>query len=167
MRPLHATVRFALESDANALARLRWASRSAHEQAAEAQDAFAPRFVHWLCRALRSEEWQVVVAHASDGLIQGCMYLRIVETVPVPGVPRRAWGYVTHAYVQEQARGGGIGTALLDALIQRSKTLRLHELQVWPSSAAVSLYERAGFRSPEAQRAWGEEPSYVLPLPAR
>jgi ribosomal protein S18 acetylase RimI-like enzyme len=167
MRPLHATVRFALESDAIALANMRWASRSASERATEALETFAPRFVDWLRLALRSEEWQVVVAHANDGQIQGCMYLRIVETVPVPGVGGRAWGYVTHAYVDEQVRGGGIGTALLDALIQRSKALRLHELHVWPSSAAVSLYERAGFQSPEAQRTSGEEPSYVLPLPAR
>lgn len=40
-------------------------------------------------------------------------------------------------------------------------------LQVWPGSATVSLYARASFQSPEAQRASGEEASYVLPLPAQ
>jgi GNAT superfamily N-acetyltransferase len=167
MHPSRATIRFARESDASALAELRWASRSLPEQASESMESFAQRFVHWFCHALRSEGWHVAVAQKSVGQLMGCMYLRVVETVPVPGVSGRAWGYVTHAFVEEQARGAGVGTALLAELVNRSVTLRLHELHVWPSAAAVSLYARAGFRSPEAQRALGEEPSHVLALPAR
>jgi GNAT superfamily N-acetyltransferase len=167
MQPLRTTIRFALEGDANALAELRWASRSLREQASESKESFVQRFVQWLSHALRSEDWQIAVAQPSGGPLIGCMYLRVIETVPVPGIAGRAWGYVTHAFVQEGARGDGVGTALLAQLIHRSRSLQLHELQVWPSAAAVSLYARAGFQSPEAQRASGEEASYLLPLPAR
>ena len=167
MQPLRATIRFALEADASALAELRWASRSLREQASESKESFVKRFVHWFCHAMRTEEWHVAVAQPSVGQVIGCMYLRVVETVPVPGVSGRAWGYVTHAFVEEQARGDGVGTALLAELVHRSQSLQLHELHVWPSTAAVSLYARAGFLPPEAQRAAGEEPSHVLALPAR
>ena len=167
MHPLRAPIRFALEGDGSALAELRWASRNLQEQASESKESFVQRFVHWFGSALRSEAWHVAVAQPIGGQLIGCMYLRVVETVPVPGVSGRAWGYVTHAFVDDQARGAGVGTALLAALINRAESLRLHELHAWPSAAAVSLYARAGFRSPEAQRASGEEPSHVLLLPAR
>jgi hypothetical protein len=55
---------------------------------------------------------------------------------------------------------------MLELIIGQARQLQLHELHVWPSVAAVSLYTRAGFLSPEQLRATEppDEPSYVLPL---
>lgn len=151
--------------DAAELATLRWESRDESERARESFDAFAPRFSGWLQAALRSGDWHVAVARAGAQVV-GCMFLRRVDTVPVPGIPERAWGYVTHAYVTPEWRNRGIGRAMLGQLIADAKALGLVELHTWPSQGAISLYTRAGFRSPETQRASAppEEPSYVLPL---
>lgn len=56
--------------------------------------------------------------------------------------------------------------AMLDLLVREGRAAGLAELHVWPSRGAVSLYARAGFLSPEAQRALDpdEEPSHVLPI---
>ena len=160
-----AIVRFASQLDTSSLAELRWLSRSMQEQDREALSAFAPRFGLWLSDALASGAWNVAVAQVAGGPV-GCMYLRKVETVPVPGVDARAWGYVTAAFVKESHRNGGIGREMLAHLILRAREIHLTELHVWPSTRAVSLYVRAGFLSPEQQRASGDpdEPSYVLPL---
>jgi ribosomal protein S18 acetylase RimI-like enzyme len=151
--------------DAAELASLRWASRDESERAHEAFDTFAPRFVGWLQQALLSGDWHVAVACAGPRIV-GCMFLRRVDTVPVPGIRERAWGYVTHAYVTPEWRNRGIGRAMLRQLIEDARALGLVELHTWPSQGAISLYTRAGFRSPEMQRASQppDEPSYVLPL---
>lgn len=164
--PPRATVRFACPSDAGELARLRWRSRSPDEQQREDCARFTQRFVAWFGAADTARAWHVAVAEGSDAGLVGCMYLRVVETVPVPGAPARAWGYVTHAFVIETERGNGVGRALLAHLVARGRELDLKELQVWPSNRAVSLYVRAGFLSPETLRSGRdpEEASYVLPL---
>ena len=151
--------------DAAGLARLRWESRDESERAREPFDTFAPRFVGWLEQALLSHDWRVAVACAGAPLV-GCMFLRRMDTVPVPGIRERAWGYVTHAYVTPEWRNRGIGRAMLARLIEDARALGLVELHTWPSQGAISLYRRAGFLSPEAQRASvpPDEPSYVLPL---
>jgi GNAT superfamily N-acetyltransferase len=164
---LPATVRFAVNEDVHALSLLRWASRSERERATEELQAFSVRFRTWLLDALASQQWHVAVAEGEDSTLLGCMYLHRVQTVPVPGTLSRAWGYVTHAYVTEHSRRAGLGTTLLSLLVARARELGLHELRVWPSPEALSLYVRAGFRSPEAQRAEGEEPSYALSLGGR
>ena len=162
---VHAIVRMSNGSDARELAALRWQSRTDEERNHESFDLFVARFCQWYADALASECWFAAVAAVEETLV-GCMYLRCVDTVPVPGVTWRAWGYVTHAFVIEGRRNSGIGQQLLALLIKRGQILGLKELQVWPSRSAVSLYVRAGFQSPEAQRSAmaPDEASYVLPL---
>lgn len=144
---------------------LRWASRTDAERKLEAFDSFNARFLAWLRTSLESGQWNVAVAESGSELV-GCMYLRRVDTVPVPGADSRAWGYVTHAFVAESQRNRGIGRALLGLLIENARSLGLVELQVWPSRGAISLYTRVGFLSPELQRSGtsADEPSYVLSL---
>ncbi len=158
-------VRRATAHDAARLAVLRWHSRSDDERRREALPDFERRFAGWIRDALTSGAWRIVVAH-EEARIVGCMYLRRVDTVPVPGMLDRAWGYVTHAYVVESHRNRGTGRRLLGSLVDDAIAMGLVELHVWPSAGAISLYVRAGFRSPEAQRSGDEpdEPSYVLPL---
>jgi GNAT superfamily N-acetyltransferase len=157
--------RFAEFNDAGQLARLRWASRGDDEQVPFSYDEFRHRFSSWLLDALASGTWHAAVIPKEAGLV-GCMYLQCVATVPVPGVIDRRWGYVTHAYVEEAYRNRGNGRKMLELLVAKAHDLALHELHVWPSRPAVTLYTRAGFLSPEQQRALptGDEPSYILSL---
>jgi ribosomal protein S18 acetylase RimI-like enzyme len=159
-------LRLALKSDALQLAELRWLSREEHEQRAEPLEIFTPRFNSWLVTALGSGLWLGAVAPEGAELV-GCMFLQRIATVPVPGgTLSRQWGYITHAYVRPPHRRQGLGTSMLELLIVQARQLKLHELHVWPSVAAVSLYTRAGFLSPEEVRATvpPDEPSYVLPI---
>ena len=158
-------VRMAFPSDAAQLAELRWLSREPREQQAESIAAFTSRFSTWLAEAVGSGAWFVAVATGNSQLL-GCMFLQRVATVPVPGVLSRHWGYVTHAFVRPSHRNQGLGTNMLELLIRQARQLPLHELHVWPSLAAVPLYTRAGFLSPEQVRTMEppDESSYVLPL---
>lgn len=160
------TLRLALPSDAAQLAELRWLSREPCEQEAEPLVEFTLRFAAWLVPALSSGSWFAAVALSNTHLV-GCMFLQRVATVPVPGVSKRYWGYVTHAFVRASHRNQGLGTDMLELLVGKAQQLQLQELHVWPSVAAVSLYTRAGFLSPEQVRATvpPDEPAYVLPLP--
>jgi len=161
----HVIIRLAIPSDAAQLADLRWLSREPHAQRAEPLAEFTPRFSAWLATALDSGQWLAAVAPDSTQLV-GCMFLQQVATVPVPGVLSRHWGYITHSFVRETYRNQSLGTRMLELLIGQARQLQLHELHVWPSFAAVSLYTRAGFLSPEQLRAAEppDESSYVLPL---
>ena len=52
-------------------------------------------------------------------------------------------------YVAEEARGGGVGRALLEALIERSEAAGIWTIQtgIFPENeASVRLHERVGFR---------------------
>jgi GNAT superfamily N-acetyltransferase len=163
---MHASVRRAGPEDTAGLARLRWQSRSQAERSREAEADFVVRFEVWAAAAIASQDWVVFVAETPERDIVGCMYVRRVESVPVPGSLRRAWGWVTNAFVQPMHRSQGIGSALLASLINAARELGLHELHVWPSTEAVTLYRRAGFLTPQQQVATGvqEVPAYLLPL---
>lgn len=158
-------VRLAGRADAADLALLRWESRSDAERGRETRARFVARFQDWFERTHGTPHWYTAVSQADAGVC-GCMYLQVVPTVPVPGMEARAWGYVTHAFVRDRQRRMGLGTAMLELLIAQARSIGLTELHVWPSHDAISLYVRAGFLSPEAQRSIDpdEEPSYVLPL---
>ena len=158
------TFRKAAAADAAELARLRWEFR-AEEQPRQARAEFVQACEAWLHEALASDRWLVAVAESETGSLHGCMYLQFIDKVPVPGGIRRFWGYVTNAYVVSEQRGKGVGRKLLSILIDEGRTRGLEFLIVWPSNEAVSLYQRAGFRSvSEAYSGLDDDPPLELVL---
>jgi predicted N-acetyltransferase YhbS len=140
------TIREATPADAAELARLRWDFHGSDERNHLRLD-FLKDCAAWLREALASGRWTIVVAESQPALLIGCMYLQSVEKVPAPGAIRRKWGYVTNCYVAVEHRGQGIGTELLQFLINGARGRGLEFLIVWPSETSVSFYSRAGFIS--------------------
>jgi L-amino acid N-acyltransferase YncA len=95
----------------------------------------------WL--AARDDRHPVLVAE-QDGAIAGWGSLNVFN-------PRPAYRFVADfsVYVAAAARGTGVGSALLEALIERARTLDFHKLVLaaFPfNEAGMRLYRRFGFR---------------------
>ena len=91
----------------------------------------------------REERHPVLVAER-DGVIVGWGSLNAFN-------PRPAYAHVADfsIYVGREARGGGVGSALLAALIARARELGYHKLVLaaFPhNEAGMRLYRRFGFR---------------------
>src|SRR5690349_17714320 len=85
-----------------------------------------------------------------------------------PWSPRGAYrrtGEVS-VYVDERARGGGIGRMLLEAIVERARGLpEIHVLLArvaLPNPASVAVHQAVGFRSFGIQRRCGEKLGHVL-----
>jgi GNAT superfamily N-acetyltransferase len=141
-------VRRAGPEDAGELARLRWRFRTEEEpEHDEPWESFATWAAPFFRRALSGDRWAMWLATA-DGRAVGCACVQVVEVVPRPNRPeQRAWGYVTHVYVEPEHRGG-MGAALVEKAVRWAESEGLETLLVWPSGRSVSLYRRAGFAEP-------------------
>jgi L-amino acid N-acyltransferase YncA len=84
------------------------------------------------------------VAVDDDGVVLGWVAVSAVSTRPVYA------GVVEHSvYVDPAAQGGGIGRALLDALIASTEAAGIWTIQsaVFPeNTASLAVHQRAGFR---------------------
>lgn len=78
----------------------------------------------------------------------------VAELPTVDGAGEEVVGYghlvpteseVRAVYVHPDARGQGVGTAVLESLESRARDLRLDDLTLWASLNAVGFYERAGY----------------------
>jgi L-amino acid N-acyltransferase YncA len=95
----------------------------------------------WL--VVRDERHPVLVAE-KEGAVAGWGSLNVFN-------PRPAYAHVADfsIYVGQEARGAGIGKALLAALIERARELGYHKLVLaaFPQNeAGMRLYTRFGFR---------------------
>jgi L-amino acid N-acyltransferase YncA len=91
----------------------------------------------------RDEQHPVLVAERT-GSIAGWGSLNVFN-------PRPAYRFVADfsVYVAAEARGTGVGSALMGALIERARTLHYHKLVLaaFPfNEAGMRLYRRFGFR---------------------
>jgi ribosomal protein S18 acetylase RimI-like enzyme len=158
------SIREAIELDGLELARLRWDFRPNH-QTAQQWTSFSRSFDEWFGRALASGQWTAAVAESAAGSLVGCMFLRSVSKVPIPGGIHRYWGYVTNAYVEPHLRGQGIGSRLLGLLVSAGKARHHEFLIVWPSEEALRLYRRVGFKEVlDAHAGPDDHPPLELPL---
>lgn len=158
------SIRAAIPEDAPELARLRWEYRS-DDHHAQPHREFLQKCSAWLTDALKSDDWVVAVAASPDRCLCACMYLRIVNKVPIPGEIVRSWGYITSSYVDNKQRGQGLGSALLETLKQAALDRNLEFLIVWPSPDAAAFYGRAGFRlSSDVHNRADDYPSMELEL---
>jgi len=138
-------IRFAKASDARELAELRWALRSSTGTATESRSHFIERCTAWMEERLsKDDRWHCWVAE-QDGELQGAVWLQLVEKIPNPRAETEHHAYVTNFYVNDSARGRGLGSRLLRNLIHWFESREVHAVILWPTDRSRSLYQRHGF----------------------
>jgi L-amino acid N-acyltransferase YncA len=99
-------------------------------------------------------EHRFVAVAADDGEVLGWVAVSAVSSRPVyAGVVEES------VYVSTNARGGGVGRALLDRLIESTEAAGIWTLQagIFPeNTASLALHERAGFRTLGVQERIGK-----------
>jgi len=143
-----AVVRRAVRSDAEELARLRYAFRLERRPAIEAPDAFFERCAKWMRPRLNIDSpWSVFVAER-DGQIVGNIWVQIIEKIPNPGPEPELHAYVSNFFIVPRERNTGLGTRMLNAIIEHCRTNSVDTVFLWPSERSRPLYDRFGFEAP-------------------
>lgn len=137
-------IRLAKPPDAPALARLRYALRASTGRATEPESEFIKRCSAWMHRHLQNDAWHCWVAE-SNGQLIGALWLQLVEKIPNPRAEAEHHAYITNFYVQDEARGNGIGSSLLREALNWCHAHDVHAVILWPTERSRSLYERHGF----------------------
>ncbi|MGZ8843645.1 MAG: N-acetyltransferase family protein [Pyrinomonadaceae bacterium] len=138
-------LRLAKQSDAAALAKLRYSFRASTGIATEPQAEFLERCERWMADHLHDGSlWKCWVAE-SDNQLAGALWLQLVEKIPNPRAEPEYHAYITNFYVQESARGHGVGTRLLTTALDWCKAREVHAVILWPTEKSRSLYQRHGF----------------------
>lgn len=139
-------IRLARESDAAALAALRWEFRAeGGEPPAVPYAEFSAHYAAFLRAGLAGRERGHVVAEAADGALLGHTVCQVVPLVPRPCRLNDACGVITDNYVRPAYRDGGVGAALLAGTVEWARTRDLETVIVWPSERARPFYARHGF----------------------
>ena len=74
---------------------------------------------------LKDDAWYCWVAELDERLI-GAVWLQLIEKIPNPRNEAEQHAYITNFYIQEEARGQGIGSQLLRAALDWCKTRDVH-----------------------------------------
>ncbi|GDY31951.1 hypothetical protein GTS_35840 [Gandjariella thermophila] len=75
----------------------------------------------------------------------GMAWLAIVRRVPTPRKPDRASGDVQCVYIVPHERNAGLGSGLIDAVLDLARSLRLERVTVHSGTRAIPVYTRRGF----------------------
>lgn len=139
------TVRVATRADAPRLARMRFDFRTALKPAAEERERFVARCSEWMEAQLApGAAWRCFVVER-EGELVGQLWLQLVEKIPNPSPEPERHAYVTNVYVEEPARGAGLGSALLVAALDFCRSTGVDSVFLWPSERSRALYARHGF----------------------
>ncbi len=139
------TIRAATPDDAAALAELRWEFRSGLNPPVEDRGPFVARCADWMRRELGpSGGWRAWLAAADDGAISGAIWMHMIAKVPNPVGERDRHAYVSNLFVKPAARGG-VGTKLLEAVLEWTEAHGIDRVVLWPTAGSRSLYRRYGF----------------------
>ncbi len=139
-------IRLATTDDAAELARMRYEFRSALATATEPETAFRRRCESWMASRLTGrDEWMCWVATDGHEHIVGSIWLQIIEKLPNPVNEPERHGYITSFFVQEDARGAGVGGRLLSAVLEVCTARECDSVILWPTARSRGIYERHGF----------------------
>lgn len=136
------TIREAGDHDIPALVRLRrtWSEEQAGRPLDDSE--FDDRFAQWY--AVESNRRTTFVAEIG-GTAVGMVNLVFFERMPRPGHPDSRWAYLANAFVLAEHRSQGIGTALLEAVIEHAHSQGCVRIVLSPSDQSVPFYQRADF----------------------
>jgi GNAT superfamily N-acetyltransferase len=146
-------IRPARLDEVHELARLRYTLRSRNRQPADAdtrqdiesESDFLERCTVWMREALQRSNWRCWVAERDRSLI-GALWLQVIKKIPNPSAESESFVYITNFFVNESARGQGIGSAVLEEALKWCKEQAIHTVILWPTEKSRSLYQRHGFK---------------------
>ena len=104
---------------------------------------FEQRFADW---CVSEGDRRTFFLVAVDGVDIGMGNVLRYDRMPTPGRPGGHWGYVGNVYVREAHRNGGVGAALMGAMVEWAWAAGYDHLRLAPREQAVPFYERLGFR---------------------
>jgi GNAT superfamily N-acetyltransferase len=137
-------IRPATPDDARVLAELRWEFRAGRDPAVEDHQAFVDRCAAWMAQELAGAAWRAWAARSGDRVI-GQVWVCLIHKVPNPIGERERHAYLSNLFVQPSARGG-VGTALLETVLEWARANAVDRVVLWPSARSLSLYRRHQFR---------------------
>ncbi|MBI2834324.1 MAG: GNAT family N-acetyltransferase [Acidobacteria bacterium] len=144
------TIRHAIPADVATLAKMRHEFRASIAPAAVGDGEFLARCRDWMEQRLRIADgpWRCWVAER-DGAIVGHAWLQLVEKIPNPILEAERFGYITNIYVRAEARGAGIGGALVETAVDCCRREGVQAIILWPTPRSRTLYARHGFDVPD------------------
>ncbi|WP_327634857.1 GNAT family N-acetyltransferase [Kribbella sp. NBC_00482] len=131
--------------DVAGLARLLWLNSSDEQLEQQAIDAFTADFGKWW--AAREDMHVAYVARLDQPEIVGMAWVALVPRVPRPGATSRMSADIQSVFVMPDARGRGIGSALVKAASEHAMGAGALHVTVHSGRKAVPVYERLGFES--------------------
>jgi GNAT superfamily N-acetyltransferase len=142
------TIRPATTGDIPELARLRWQLYTEREAHDEPFGTYVERFTAFARDALTRDDWRAWCAEEDDRLV-AAMWLQTVPRVPAPGhgAPR-PMAYLTNMYVEAEHRSHGLGSRMLQVLVEHCTTGGFELVLTFPADDAYGFYERNGFTRP-------------------
>lgn len=137
------TIRLAEPEDAFALAAL--TMQDDRETGARIEEGFLTTYADaWLADRNRVS----FLAVAPDGRPLGMITAAVVSKLPSSRRPVSQWMHVSLLFVTPDARGHGLGRALLDRLVAWARSHAVERIQLNAAPNARGLYERVGFGAP-------------------
>ncbi len=134
--------------DLTQFAQMRWDFRTEeeHQPPLMSREEFVRECVAFLRQGLEQHSWTYWVAE-QDGLLVSHVFVHRILKVPSPFDLSGRFGYVTNVYTRPEHRNQGVGSALLERVLEWARQEDLETLIVWPSEASIPFYKRAGFTS--------------------
>jgi GNAT superfamily N-acetyltransferase len=135
--------RLATDDDIAAIRRLRVAWAEEDRGRTVADDEFVEPFAEWW-RAERGHR-RFWLWETDDGEPVGMVSVVTMRRMPWPGADVPSWGYVHQMFVLPPHRDGGVGSALLRAVVTACRDEGFEQLVLHPRERSVPFYERLGF----------------------
>lgn len=146
--------RTADESDVVTLAEMRWEFQTEDNdnQPIVSKTEFVEVCSDFLRQGLIQKNWVYWIAEL-EGEIVSHIFVQRVRGIPRPFWLNNAYGYVSNVYTKPAYRRQGIGTHLMQQVLNWAKHQEIDVLIVSISEESVTFYERAGFT---AKNEWME-----------
>jgi GNAT superfamily N-acetyltransferase len=91
-------------------------------------------------------EARITLLASGAGRPVGMVSMLEYRSMPLPSERTQRWGYIDHLFVRDGYRRQGIATALVGELLAIADRREYPRLLASPSAAALSLFDRLGFR---------------------
>jgi GNAT superfamily N-acetyltransferase len=133
------------EPDLPSLAQLLWLCTLESGPVSGSLEEFEAQLGVWW-RAHRDTHF-AFVARVGEPTIVGMAWVALAPRVPRPGATERISGDVQSVFVVPEARGQGVGAALVEAASAHAEGAGAARVTVHSGRQSVSLYQRLGFSS--------------------